>query len=175
MSTAKKLTKRQEAFVYEYLIDLNGTQAALRAGYTGNPVTLSAVASENLRKPLIREAIRIGIEAKTEERLLVAARIKEEVGRLAFSDMKDFVDWGPNGVKLTPSKKLGANTRCVQEVRETTTTVKGVTERQLSFRLHDKIGSLDRLAKLHGLYADNQINVNVAFVKQVVGVREEDI
>lgn len=49
------LTPKQERFVSEYLIDLNATQAAIRAGYSEN--TARAIASENLSKPNIVDAI----------------------------------------------------------------------------------------------------------------------
>ena len=47
-----KLTAKQRRFVEEYLIDLNATQAAIRAGYS--PATAGAIGSENLKKPEIR-------------------------------------------------------------------------------------------------------------------------
>ncbi len=50
-----KLTPKQQRFVEEYLIDLNATQAAIRAGYS--PRTARAIACENLAKPDIQEAI----------------------------------------------------------------------------------------------------------------------
>jgi phage terminase small subunit len=46
---SNKLTAKQEAFCREYLIDLNATQAAIRAGYSEN--TACAIGTENLRKP----------------------------------------------------------------------------------------------------------------------------
>jgi len=52
------LTPKQARFVAEYLIDLNATQAAIRAGYS--PKTAFAIGSENLRKPLVAEAIKAG-------------------------------------------------------------------------------------------------------------------
>jgi phage terminase small subunit len=51
----RKLTPKQERFVSEYLIDLNATKAAIRAGYSGN--TAQRIGSENLSKPLISAAI----------------------------------------------------------------------------------------------------------------------
>tara|TARA_R110000824_G_scaffold155602_1_gene328390 strand:+ start:1452 stop:1826 length:375 start_codon:yes stop_codon:yes gene_type:complete len=52
-----KLTDKQERFVSEYLIDLNATQAAIRAGYSEN--CASETGYENLRKPQIADAIAI--------------------------------------------------------------------------------------------------------------------
>lgn len=48
-----KFTPKQARFIEEYRSTLNGTEAARRAGYKGNDLTLSSVASENLRKPSI--------------------------------------------------------------------------------------------------------------------------
>ena len=49
------MTKKQKRFVEEYLIALNATQAAIRAGYS--PATAKEIGCENLTKPNISEAI----------------------------------------------------------------------------------------------------------------------
>ena len=51
----QKLTPKQEKFVQEYLIDLNATQAAIRAGYSER--TAKSIGQENLTKPDIAAAI----------------------------------------------------------------------------------------------------------------------
>jgi len=51
----KKLTAKQQRFCDEYLIDMDGTKAAIRAGYSKK--TAAVIASENLRKPNIKEYI----------------------------------------------------------------------------------------------------------------------
>lgn len=58
MGTDRGLTPKQAAFVREYLVDLNATQAAERAGYSA--ATAQQMGAENLSKPLIREAIEAG-------------------------------------------------------------------------------------------------------------------
>lgn len=50
-----RLTTKQQRFIQEYLLDLNATQAAIRAGYS--PKTACAIGVENLTKPNIRAAI----------------------------------------------------------------------------------------------------------------------
>lgn len=64
------MTKKQQLFCEEYLIDLNGTQAAKRAGYSAK--TSCAIGVENLRKPLISAYIRKRLESK--ERDLLASQ-----------------------------------------------------------------------------------------------------
>ena len=49
------MTAKQQLFVDEYLIDLNATQAALRAGYSEK--TARSIGAENLSKPDIEKAI----------------------------------------------------------------------------------------------------------------------
>ncbi len=60
----RKLTPKQERFISEYLVDLNATQAAVRAGYS--PRTARAIACENLAKPDIQEAIAAAKQARAE-------------------------------------------------------------------------------------------------------------
>ena len=80
MAKPGELTPKQAAFVREYLIDHNGTQAAIRAGYS--PKTAKAMAAENLTKPAIQEKVRSATQAiasKTEtDSEWVRRRLKEE-------------------------------------------------------------------------------------------------
>ena len=61
---ASQLTPKQQRFVGEYLIDLNATQAAVRAGYSEK--TANRIASENLSKPVIQEAIQEQMQKRSE-------------------------------------------------------------------------------------------------------------
>ena len=62
------MTDKQQRFCDEYLIDLNGTQAAIRAGYSEK--TARNIASENLAKPDIQRYIRERMAEK--EKTLIA-------------------------------------------------------------------------------------------------------
>lgn len=55
MSKERKLTPKQERFVEEYLVDLNGSAAARRAGYSEK--TSGPIAQQLLAKTSIQEAI----------------------------------------------------------------------------------------------------------------------
>lgn len=68
MSKAKTLTPKQQRFVDEYLIDLNATQAAIRAGYSAK--TAQQTGSENLLKPVIADAV-AKAQAERSERTVV--------------------------------------------------------------------------------------------------------
>ena len=58
------MTPRQQQFVKEYLIDLNATQAAIRAGYSEK--TAAEIGAENLRKPQIAAAVQKAMDARSE-------------------------------------------------------------------------------------------------------------
>jgi phage terminase small subunit len=58
-----KLTKKQQAFVNEYLVDLNATQAAIRAGYSKS--TSYSIGNENLNKPEIATAIQSAMDKRS--------------------------------------------------------------------------------------------------------------
>ncbi len=59
------LTPKQAMFVKEYLKDLNGTQAAIRAGYSKK--TANAIATENLAKPFIAGAVKVEMDKRAEK------------------------------------------------------------------------------------------------------------
>jgi len=79
-----KLTAKQARFVEEYLIDLNATAAAIRAGYSNK--TAATIGHENLRKPKIAEAIRLGREKLSERAQItqedVLAGLRQEANHL---------------------------------------------------------------------------------------------
>lgn len=60
-----KLTAKQQRFCDEYLVDLNATQAAIRAGYSEK--TARSIGNENLQKPDIREYIDARMAEKEKE------------------------------------------------------------------------------------------------------------
>lgn len=86
----RKLNPKQRRFVEEYLIDLNATQAAIRAGYS--PKTATAIASENLSKPSISAAIACAMAERSKRTGITQDRILEELAKVAFIKLTDIVD-----------------------------------------------------------------------------------
>lgn len=60
-----KLTAKQQAFVDEYLKDLNATQAAIRAGYSAK--TAGQMGDENLKKPQIAQALQEAMDKRAQK------------------------------------------------------------------------------------------------------------
>jgi len=86
----KKLTVKQENFIREYLVDLNATQAAIRAGYSAK--TANVIGPENLAKPCIAERIKQAIDARQEKTEITAERVLQELANIAFSNVEDFFE-----------------------------------------------------------------------------------
>jgi phage terminase small subunit len=145
------LTPLQQRFVAEYLVDLNGTRAAVRAGYSER--SASTMASRLLGRPAIAAVIAEGIDARAARARVTADRVIDEYARIAFSDMRRFVEWGPGGVSLRQSGCLTPEeSASVAEVSETKTANGGTVK----FKLHDKRAALDALAKHLGLFRDSR-------------------
>jgi phage terminase small subunit len=79
--TDAPLTPRQRRFVEEYLIDLNATEAARRAGYSTK--TAGQIGHENLKKPEIAAAVAAGLETKAEAADLTARWVLDQLRREA--------------------------------------------------------------------------------------------
>lgn len=84
------LTDKQQRFVDEYLVDLNATQAAIRAGYSAD--TAGSIGHENLQKPEIVLAIAEARKAQQERTQITADRVVMELGLIAFADARELAE-----------------------------------------------------------------------------------
>lgn len=91
------LTDKQQRFVDEYLIDLNATQAAIRAGYSEK--TAKEIGSENLTKPNIAKAIEEAQNKRAEQTQIDAAYV---LRRLVEIDQMDVLDIMDDQMKIRP-------------------------------------------------------------------------
>lgn len=82
------LTERQARFVAEYLVDLNATEAAKRAGYSEK--TAYSIGFENLRKPEIQGAIQAAMAQREKRTAITQDRVLQELARVAFANGTDF-------------------------------------------------------------------------------------
>ena len=83
-----KMTERQKRFCNEYLIDLNVTQAAIRAGYT--PKYANKKAYELLDKPEIKEYLDKKIKDREQRTEITQDKVVNELSAIAFSNASDF-------------------------------------------------------------------------------------
>ncbi|GHE34826.1 terminase small subunit [Sphingobacterium griseoflavum] len=144
------LTDKQQRFVDEYMVDLNATQAAIRAGYS--PDTARQMASENLSKPDIQEAIQIKKQKISEATGITAERVLAEYAKIAFSDvrnvltvdggLKDASEWGDDAAGAVAAVKSFEVTSSDGEKLGTNREVK----------MYDKLRALEAIGKHIGLF-----------------------
>lgn len=84
------LTPKQAAFVREYLIDLNATQAAIRAGYSAKTANVQAV--EIMARPHVKAAIDAAIAKRAEKTEYDAEWVLKRLGLEADADLADLYD-----------------------------------------------------------------------------------
>ena len=95
------LTPKQQRFVEEYLIDLNATQAAIRAGYSEK--TAQEIGSENLSKPMVAKAI-----AEAQEKLSNKAQVTVEmVVQGLLNEAKDLSEGSTQSARVSAWAHLG--------------------------------------------------------------------
>jgi len=78
---SKGLTPKQQRFVEEYLIDLNATQAAIRAGYS--EATAGQIGDQNLKKLQIAQVIKAALAERSQETKINAAWVLKKAAALA--------------------------------------------------------------------------------------------
>lgn len=151
-----KLTAKQEAFVDEYLIDLNATQAAIRAGYSKK--TAQMIGFENLSKPVISAAIELAMKARSDRTEVTADRVLAEYAKLAFLDPRRF--YNDKGA-LIPVYELHADVAAALSGMEVTVERAGKDEdgKQefadvTKIKFADKKGALDSVARHLGMFID---------------------
>lgn len=76
------MNPRQQKFVDEYCVDLNATQAAIRAGY--NQKTASVIGNENLRKPYIKQAIEERLQKNVQKNDITVELVLGGIKEIAF-------------------------------------------------------------------------------------------
>jgi len=145
------LTPKQERFVEEYLVDLNATQAAIRAGYSDKLANTNA--PKLLQNTAIAAAIqsaRAALSARTE---ITQDRVLKEYARLAFLDPRKLFD------------NTGAPLAIHQLDDDTAAAIAGLDVVQvgnaevgvgdvLKYKLCDKKGALDSVARHLGMFND---------------------
>jgi phage terminase small subunit len=148
------LTAKQRRFTDEYLIDLNATQAVMRAGYAAKNIkTAGEIGKQLLQKPEIKECVGAAIAKRSKRTEVTADHVVQELARIAFVDPRQIFEWGPDGVVLRPSKELTDDeSAIVAEVSETRSETGG----SLKVKRFDKLKALELLGKHLGMFVERK-------------------
>jgi phage terminase small subunit len=153
------LTPKQQRFIQEYLIDLNGTQAAIRAGYSAR--TANEQGSRLLANASVRTALAEAQEALSKATGITAERVLRELALLGFANMADYMRVGSDGdayldfSKLTREQAAALAEVTVEDFKD------GRGEdardvRRVKFKLADKRAALVDIGKHLGMFIDRK-------------------
>lgn len=141
------MTNKQKRFVEEYLIDLNATQAAIRAGYS--PRTANEQGTRLLANVSIQEAIAKAMAERSRRTGISQDRVILELARIAFVNASDVIDPEDASVLAGAARD---DLACIQVVKvKQSNSEKGeMTEREV--KLADKLRALELLGKHLGMF-----------------------
>lgn len=161
-----RLNAKQQRFVEEYLIDLNATQAAIRAGYKKTEYT-DTNANKLLENTRIREAIDKAMAERSRRTGINQDRVIQELARIAFVNPQNVINAEDGSVKEDATED---DLACIQAVKvKTMSGDKGWSEER-EVRLNDKMKALELLGKHLGMFTDKveldtdmELNINIDY------------
>ena len=163
-----ELTAKQRAFVREYLIDLNATQAATRAGYSAK--TAYSQGERLLKNVEIDRAISVAMKEREKRTEVTADRVLKELSKIGFADIRKVVKWesalvteedNPEGGDVAIIKNIVTNQ--VQIVAsediddETAAAIAEISQTSnggVKIKLHDKRAALVDMGRHLGMFKD---------------------
>lgn len=154
MAKKGKLTDKQQRFVEEYLIDLNATQAAIRAGYSVK--TANEQGARLLANVSIQQAISERMAERSKRTGVNQDRVVLELAKIAFVRMTDVVD--SNG--RIRADAAPDDLACIESIKykESDNEYGGSVEREV--KIGSKLKALELLGKHLGMWND-KLDVNI--------------
>ena len=146
----KPLTPKQQRFVEEYLIDLNGTQAAIRAGYATDSADVEG--SRLLGNANVRARIDVALAERSKRTGVNAEIVIQELARIALVNPINVIDPETGEIKAGSIDDLAAIASV--KVKITPTKNGDIVEREV--RMADKIKALELLGKHLGTFIDRK-------------------
>ena len=151
------LNARKQAFVDEYLVDLNASAAAIRAGYS--PRGAKQAASRLMAEPAVQDAVDAAMAMRSERTYISADRVLRELGRIAFANIGRTATWA--GGRITMSDSGGLTEDELASIAEISETRTG-RQSTLKIKQHDKLAALRLLMPHVGLKAAGAEDEDVA-------------
>lgn len=144
----EKLTEKQKKFCEEYIIDFNGTQSAIRAGYSVK--TANVTSSENLAKPYIQDYIKELIQRREERTGITADMVVKELAKVAFFDIRKI--FHQDGGLINPHNLDDDTARVISSIKARDVKSGDDIETIMEYKLNDKLKSLELLGKHLGMF-----------------------
>lgn len=142
-----RMTAKQQRFCDEYLIDMNGTQAAIRAGYKEK--TAAVIASENLRKPNIQEYIEKRMAEKEDALIAKQDEVLKYLSSVMRRELKESVV-----VTLQNKTEKWVMDEDTGKLKKQTITEESPAVVEIPAKLSDANKAAELLGKVYALFTD---------------------
>ncbi len=144
----KNLTKKQELFIQEYLVDMNATQAYKRAGYAvKNDNVAHASAQRMLRNATVKKEIERQIDLRKRKLKVTAEDVIDELIKVGFTNITDVVNVKEGFVIAKDTDTLTENQqRAISEIKQ--------TESGITIKMHNKLSALKLLGQHLGIFLE---------------------
>ena len=149
---SEELTRKQEMFVAEYLVDFNAAQAAIRAGYSRGDARNAGY--RLLRRPKIQAAIAAAQAPHLARLRLDADAVLTELARVAQANVLDYIRFGNGGEPIVDLSQIDRDRAAALSeltIEEVAAGGGRPAIKRTRFRMHDKLAALDKLARHFGL------------------------
>jgi len=161
MARARRLTQKQRHFVQEYLVDLNATQAAIRAGYSER--TAHVQGPRLLGNVRVQVAIQEALKKREQRTEITQDRVLTELAKIGFADIRDYLEYktektvvayGDDGEPIIDYRQVidvidskNVDTSVIQEVSIS-------KDGTFKFKLYDKQKALNDIGRHLGMFVD---------------------
>ena len=165
------LTPKQKMFIDEYLIDLNATQAAIRAGYSPN--NADKIGSELLGKTRVSDAIKTAMAERSKRTGINQDRILMELAKIALVNPENVVNFDEATIREDALPEDLAAVASVKVKRFPTKDGEGI-EREIKF--YDKTKALDLAGRHLGMFKDKvELSGQVDTANPYAGLTTEEL
>ena len=153
------LNPKQKQFCEEYLIDLNATQAAIRAGYSEK--TANRIGSQNLTKVDIQSYITELMQIRADRTEITQDRVLKELAMIAFLDIRTAFDSNGNLLNIQDMPENVARAiggLDITQIKSRSNKDESDIEYLKRVKIIDKKGCLELIGKHLAMWADVQLN-----------------
>ena len=155
------LTAKQKRFCEEYLIDLNATQAAIRAGYKQSDYT-DTNANKLLENTSVAETIAKAMAERSKRCGISQDRVVNELAKIAFLNASNLINTEDGTVRADATED---DLACIQSVKVKTSSSETGWSEEREVKVGDKLKALELLGKHLGMFKDNvDVNLTVPFM-----------
>jgi len=144
------MTAKQKMFCNEYLVDLNATQAAIRAGYS--VASARDIGYDNLTKTYIKAYIEKRIGKIIEKTEITQEKVLNELAKIGFATIEDYVEvdedqYDDKVVRIKSTKDIPEDKKAaISSIKQ--------GANGIEVKLHDKVRALENIGRHLGMFKD---------------------